>query len=261
MYKTQEFATLCETTKETLFHYDRLGLLKPDRVLKNGYRYYSYNKYLDFLFLSGLKNAGCSLKDIETIFKDGTSKANISAFQERTLQISNQIEKLEKEKVFFEVFSEELSQMQETEKNKIIITKLPKQSFSLIELSASSEAAEKDNCEQLFDRFSAKPLVPPYGLCLNNEALSNGKWEVEGYLFIKGTFESETKLKVKKGKFAVWYGTGGQRVKISTSKKFLTAIKEEGLEIQGEVICMTMLEYLHNGNEKDQVFKLFVPVG
>lgn len=104
MYKTQEFATLCETTKETLFHYDRLGLLKPDRVLKNGYRYYSYNKYLDFLFLSGLKNAGCSLKDIETIFKDGTSKANISAFQERTLQISNQIEKLEKEKVFFEVF-------------------------------------------------------------------------------------------------------------------------------------------------------------
>ena len=39
-FTTGQFAKLCSTTKETLFHYDSLGLLKPARVGENGYRYY-----------------------------------------------------------------------------------------------------------------------------------------------------------------------------------------------------------------------------
>ena len=31
-YTTGEFAKLCHTTKETLFHYDSIGLLKPKIV-------------------------------------------------------------------------------------------------------------------------------------------------------------------------------------------------------------------------------------
>ena len=38
--KTGEFASLCGVTKDTLFHYDDIGLLKPARVGENGYRLY-----------------------------------------------------------------------------------------------------------------------------------------------------------------------------------------------------------------------------
>lgn len=34
--KTGEFARLCHTTKETLFHYDREGILRPRYVSENG---------------------------------------------------------------------------------------------------------------------------------------------------------------------------------------------------------------------------------
>ena len=44
-FTTGQFAKLCSTTKETLFHYDSLGLLKPARVGENGYRYYAASQF------------------------------------------------------------------------------------------------------------------------------------------------------------------------------------------------------------------------
>lgn len=35
--KCGEFAALCGTTKNTLIHYDRLGLLSPAYVTESGY--------------------------------------------------------------------------------------------------------------------------------------------------------------------------------------------------------------------------------
>ena len=40
-----EFARLCRTTKETLFHYDREGLLKPKLITGNGYRRYAGSRF------------------------------------------------------------------------------------------------------------------------------------------------------------------------------------------------------------------------
>ncbi len=36
---TSQFAQICSTTKHTLFHYDEIGLLKPEFVNKKGYRF------------------------------------------------------------------------------------------------------------------------------------------------------------------------------------------------------------------------------
>lgn len=40
-FKTAEFAALCGVRKDTLLHYDHIGLLKPQWVGENGYRYYA----------------------------------------------------------------------------------------------------------------------------------------------------------------------------------------------------------------------------
>lgn len=41
---TGEFAKICNVKKHTLFHYDDIGLLKPDYYDENGYRFYSYSQ-------------------------------------------------------------------------------------------------------------------------------------------------------------------------------------------------------------------------
>ncbi len=48
LFTTGEFADLCGVQKQTLFHYDDIGLLKPEYRCKNNYRYYSIQQLNQF---------------------------------------------------------------------------------------------------------------------------------------------------------------------------------------------------------------------
>lgn len=61
-----EFAKICQTTKDTLFHYDKIDLLKPCRTTDKGYRYYNLYQYFTFDLISVLKSAGASLQEIKS---------------------------------------------------------------------------------------------------------------------------------------------------------------------------------------------------
>lgn len=65
LYSTKEFAELCGVNKQTLYHYDDIGLLKPKLVEENAYRRYSFEQYQDYLLISCLKEAGMSLQEIK----------------------------------------------------------------------------------------------------------------------------------------------------------------------------------------------------
>ena len=68
MYMTTgELAKLMGITKETLFHYDEIGLFRPAVVMKNGYRYYevSQMELLDAILL--LKELRMPLKEIQKL--------------------------------------------------------------------------------------------------------------------------------------------------------------------------------------------------
>lgn len=64
-FTTGEFARLCGVKKDTLFHYDAIGILRPDIVRENGYRYYSINQFFIFDIISMLKKAGAGLGEIK----------------------------------------------------------------------------------------------------------------------------------------------------------------------------------------------------
>lgn len=64
-FTTGEFAKLCNVKKDTLFHYDRLGILKPEYVGENDYRYYSVTQYDVLSVILILRELGMSLKEIK----------------------------------------------------------------------------------------------------------------------------------------------------------------------------------------------------
>jgi len=43
-YTVHEVAELSGVTIKTLYHYQKIGLLMPERVAENGYRYYGDNE-------------------------------------------------------------------------------------------------------------------------------------------------------------------------------------------------------------------------
>ena len=94
-FTTGQFAKLCSTTKETLFHYDRLGLLKPARIGGNGYRYYASSQFFDFDLIAVLQSAGCSLKEIQAYMSHREPHAFAQLLRENERKLLREREKLE----------------------------------------------------------------------------------------------------------------------------------------------------------------------
>lgn len=64
--KTTEFCQLAHTTRDTLRHYDSLGILTPYRT-QNGYREYTLDDVTAYTIIQNLKLAGLSLDEIAQV--------------------------------------------------------------------------------------------------------------------------------------------------------------------------------------------------
>ena len=95
---TGEFAKICNVKKHTLFHYDDIGLLKPDYYDENGYRFYSYSQLNLFYFISMMKELGMSLDEIKFYLNSRTPEQMEELFTSKINQISNEIKRLKENK-------------------------------------------------------------------------------------------------------------------------------------------------------------------
>ena len=88
---TAEFAKLCHVEKRTLFFYDEIGLLKPERVLENRYRLYGMNQYRKMDMLKALQSTGMFLEEIKTLMNSTDRKETLHAYRTQTQQLKEKI--------------------------------------------------------------------------------------------------------------------------------------------------------------------------
>lgn len=67
LLKSGEFAELCGTTKETILHFARMGVLLPYRTERNRYRVYRPEQLYDYEFIMLLQKTGATLDDIRQL--------------------------------------------------------------------------------------------------------------------------------------------------------------------------------------------------
>ena len=72
-YKTGQFAKLANVSERTIRYYDKIGLLKPSFVMKNGYRQYSDFDLLKLQKILSLKHLGFSIEEIFPMVMDNTN--------------------------------------------------------------------------------------------------------------------------------------------------------------------------------------------
>ncbi len=65
-FSSGEFARLCGTTKETLRHYHKIGLLVPARTEPNGYYSYASFQFYDYYLISSFQGTSLSLRDLQS---------------------------------------------------------------------------------------------------------------------------------------------------------------------------------------------------
>lgn len=70
LYQVKELANLCKVPADTVRHYTRIGLLRPDRDPVNGYYKYRHSDSKRLDFIKKAKKLGYSLKEIEHILAE-----------------------------------------------------------------------------------------------------------------------------------------------------------------------------------------------
>ena len=96
LFKTAEFAALCGVKKDTLLHYDHIGLLKPQRVGENGYRYYSARQLAAYDLISALRRLDTPLSEIRDYLTRRSPEALLDLLEEKEAALEAERKRLER---------------------------------------------------------------------------------------------------------------------------------------------------------------------
>lgn len=109
--RSGQFARLCRTTKDTLRHYEDIGLLSPAFIAENGYKNYLPDQVMDFMLISSLRDAGCSLADIKR-FLEGDKGELREVIAKRMEAFGRQIALLERKRDLLASFVERIDELE-----------------------------------------------------------------------------------------------------------------------------------------------------
>jgi len=95
-FKIAEFAALCGVKKDTLLHYDHIGLLRPQRVGENGYRYYTARQLAAYDLISALRRLDTPLSEIRDYLTRRSPEALLELLREKESALETERKRLER---------------------------------------------------------------------------------------------------------------------------------------------------------------------
>lgn len=271
-FTTGQFAALCGTTKETLFHYDRIGILKPACVGENGYRYYTAVQFYDFDLIRTMKYTGSSLEDIRKCFHNFDTEYFLEMFREKQRGIEEEKRKLEELSMFIrelvQITEEALDgrygvpRLEREEEECLLVTDFEYGEWESATAPARLLGKHIRKCEEYGIQNHAF-----VGSVILQGALEKGELK-ESFLFTKipeSIYEEmwdgrEDVRRKPAGTFAAVMHKGPYNSSVESMEKLLGFIEREGLEIAGDCYVYDMLSYIAGAGEEDYVVKIKVPV-
>lgn len=177
-----KFAQVCQTTKDTLRHYDEIGLLKPASINENGYRVYSASQIIDFLTIASLQDAGCSLEEIRNFQRQHDPAMTLRLFNNKKGEIERKQQLIESAIASLQTQEEWQSEksdcanswrLVEERESYFLSTKIPLQSSNPEELFLKIAEHEK-----LFKKESERSKQSlPNLYKVGKDAFLNGRYE------------------------------------------------------------------------------------
>ena len=153
-FTTGEFAKLCNVKKQTLFHYDNIGILKPEITGENGYRYYSAMQLDTFNTISMLKELDMPLADIREYLNSRNPGDFVTLLREQLVLADEKIAELQWLKSFIQRRINITLDGMNAQHNRIYLEERPEEYYIITEYKGSSESSTTEAAEA---KEEAKP--------------------------------------------------------------------------------------------------------
>lgn len=265
-WKAGEFARLCGVGKDTLFHYDKIGLLKPEYVGDNGYRYYTSRQLMTFDLISILKEIGTPLKEIKNYLDARDSESFLSVLKDKQARLKEEQMLLQQRQKMLENTIKATETALTAQTGTISISACPCEYLIISRPLPSGEPDEQTYHEILREHiefcyshgFTQNFLL---GEMVVQEQLLKHQYQ-ESYYFSKIDYRAKTKrLFIKpEGTYATLYHTGSYETLPGTYCSFQEELLKRGRKIIGNAYEEDLLNYLSTRNDNQYLFKISIQI-
>ena len=262
-----EFAKMCGVKKDTLFHYDTIGILKPDYTAPNGYRYYSYRQFFTYDIIACLKECKTSLKEIKSYIDNQDTDYFLEILEEKERVLAEEQKKIER--------------MRRVLKNTAEMTK---KALALTDSECWVEECEEEHMiiseklrireddmdqmvkavDQLFLSLEETRLQEEFAMCsiVEREHLNVGDFLEDYYYFrISGPADHEMYRKKPAGTYASVSHMGAYETLPDSYEKLIEYIHKNGYDITGDSYEQEMLNHLAVKDPEKYVLKISIRIG
>ena len=257
---TGEFAKLLEINKDTLLYYDKIDLFKPAGTHPNGYRYYTFEQFDQFVAIQSLRTVNLPIKELKTYFEAPNLQSLHYLAIEHRDKVAVEIQKLQDIQFFLERAITLTKEMEDVSFGEVIIKELPEESVvyseEKIDWSVSMEELYEHSTHFL-KKLGVKSTAA-HGIVYSKEAFLKGDLEGLSYLFCR--LEDATAKKNPAGQYAIIYHQGPYNEIDKTYVALLKYLENEQFELDGDVYEEYLLHSIAAKEEEEYITKISVKV-
>lgn len=189
LLKISEFALLSGIKRKNLIYYDQIGLLTPEYVTDNGYRYYSHRQVDTVSVIGALQEVGMPLCEIKDHLDKRTPASLIELFSTQRKEIEEKIYRLRRIKAMIDTRLSITRRALEIDISKINLENYPEELlFAGDEIVCQGTVEERENAvNQFYDLCDRKniPYGYPFGTMVSQKNLLQGNCNSPSRYFFK----------------------------------------------------------------------------
>ena len=257
-----DFAKYSRTTRDTLLHYDRIGLLSPVTRGDNKYRYYQGGQMAVVNVIRTLQQLGMTLDEIKALKDRRTPELTDEVLGFQIEKIDKKIEDWIRARKLLLTLRKSIHTVLGVDENAITIQFLPAEAIVLGDINDFSRGRnDYDALLSFFESVSMKyqdlDLNYPVWATFSKERIRQGDWSMpDRYYF----YNPEGHDRRPAALYAIGYTRGGYGQSAGLYKTLLEYIDENGFELCGDAYEEYPLNELSIISDENYLMRIMLTV-
>ncbi|WP_342559842.1 MerR family transcriptional regulator [Psychrobacillus sp. FSL W7-1457] len=258
-FTTGEFAKLLDINKDTLLYYDKIDLFKPAGIHSNGYRYYTFEQFDQFMAIHSLRQVELPIKELKTYFEAPTIHSLQQLAMKKSKQLALELKKLQDIQFFLQRVVELTNEMKDIPFGEVLFKQLPEESIVYSEEKLDWSLSIEDlyqRSSQFLKELGVKSTAA-HGTVYAKEQLFQEEDDLH-HLFCH--VDTSNAKKKPAGLYAIIYHKGPFDFIDDTYTQLINSLATQNLEMDGDVYEEYLLHSIAALEEEEFVTKISVKV-
>ncbi|MCL2820590.1 MAG: MerR family transcriptional regulator [Oscillospiraceae bacterium] len=257
-----DFAELSRTTRDTLLHYDRIGLLSPVLRGENNYRYYSVSQLAIVNVIRTFQQLGMSLEDIAGLRDRRTPELADSVFKQQIEEIDKKIKEWVNARKLLLTLQKAISSVSYVDEREITVEFLSAEAIVLGRLNDySRERSDYDTLLSFYrdvsNNYPGFDLNYPVWAMYSRDKLERKDWSnPDRYYF----YNPDGYERRPASLYAIGYKRGGYGINSDLFERISDYIDENGYEISGDAFEEYPINEICAIDDKDYLIRIMIAV-